>query len=65
MRTFTIEDAIKIQTEQLGVWKWKLNAVVYEALVNWATSTNDDCKIPDQIRRGSALVIFIENFKMY
>jgi hypothetical protein len=60
----TIEGAIKIQDEQLAVWKPKLIPKLYEDLVKWAKETNDTVTDPYKIRRGTDLQFFIINYKV-
>jgi uncharacterized iron-regulated protein len=60
--TFTIQQAIEIQTEQLLRWKKVLKDEVYQELEKWAKEGNDKILIPTSIRRGSDLTNFIENY---
>ncbi len=60
--TFTVEDAIKIQSEQLAQWKKLLQPKVYKDLEKWATEHNDKAESGNQIIRGTDMDNFIGNY---
>lgn len=55
---------IGIQYKQLCDWKTVLLPHVFEALVNWSTSTNCSVKKADSIRRGNDLSTFVSNYAL-
>jgi len=59
---FTVEKGIEIQTEQLNGWKTVLQPKVYEALVKFATSTNNTAKSGYDVCRGTELSNYIGNY---
>ena len=59
----SIEEGIKIQTEQLERWGLVLHEQVHKDLVQWATSRNNDVTDGFGICRGDDLTIFIKNYK--
>ena len=59
---FSVEDGIKIQSEQLAEWKKLLQPKVYKDLEKWATEHNDKAESGNQIIRGSDMSNFIGNY---
>jgi len=59
--TFTKEDAIKIQAQQIAKWRTVLQPAVADALEAYATSTNDSVRNPYDIRRGTTLDGWVAN----
>jgi hypothetical protein len=59
---FTVEDGIKIQSEQLAQWKKLLLPKVYKDLEKWATEHNDKAKSGNDIIRGTDMDNFIGNY---
>lgn len=62
MNTFTMLEAIEIQSEQLSKWANVLKPEVYEAMVNWALLMNKHVKTPEQVRKGTDLDRFVANY---
>ena len=62
-KKLSIEEGIKIQTEQLERWGLVLHEQVHKDLVQWATSRNNDVTDGFGICRGDDLTIFIKNYK--
>ncbi len=60
--TLSVEKGIEIQTEQLNRWETVLQPKVYEALVKYATETNNTAKSGYDICRGSDLSCYVENY---
>lgn len=60
--TFSVEDGIKIQSEQLAQWKKLLQPKVYKDLEKWATEHNDKAESGNQIVRGTDMDNFIGNY---
>jgi hypothetical protein len=60
--TFSVEDGIKIQSEQLAEWKKLLLPKVYKDLEKWATEHNDKAESGNQIIRGTDMSNFIGNY---
>jgi hypothetical protein len=60
--TFTVEDGIKIQSEQLAEWKKLLLPKVYKDLEKWATEHNDKAESGNNIIRGTDMSNFIGNY---
>jgi hypothetical protein len=61
---FTVEDGIKVQTEQLEGWKKILRPAVYNELRKWATKYNDKAHNGYDIARGITLDNFIGNYML-
>ncbi len=59
---FSVEDGIKVQSEQLAQWKKLLQPKVYKDLEKWATEHNDKAESGDQIIRGTDMDNFIGNY---
>lgn len=59
--TFTLEDALQIQKEQLEAWQQVLKPSVHKSLVAWCNTMNKGIKFPDQIKRGIDLNSFVSN----
>jgi hypothetical protein len=62
--TFTIEQGLQVQRRHLYDWKTVLKDNVYEKLVEWATSTNGEAKTGYDIRRGSSLSGWVQNYSI-
>ena len=60
--TFSVEDGIKVQSEQLAQWKKLLQPKVYKDLEKWATEHNDKAESGNQIIRGTDMDNFIGNY---
>lgn len=60
--TFSVEDGIKVQSEQLAQWKKLLQPKVYKDLEKWATEHNDKAESGNQIVRGTDMDNFIGNY---
>jgi len=67
MSTFklSVEEGIKIQTEQLAEWKQLLLPHVYEYLEKRAVKDNHLAKDGFSIRRGSDLSCDVSNYLYY
>jgi hypothetical protein len=64
MDTFTVEQAIEVQTRQLNEWKTVLKPEIHSVLVEYAQSGNEYAKVSNNtndIIRGSRLSCFIGN----
>jgi hypothetical protein len=61
-KTFTIDDAIIIQQDQLREWKKVLTPEAYGDLRRHAEQNNKTAKNPNQITRGSDLSVFVNNY---
>jgi hypothetical protein len=61
-KTFTIDDAIRIQRDQLFAWRKVLTPEAYGDLVIYAEQNNRTAKDPKQITRGSDLSVFVNNY---
>jgi len=61
-KEFTIDDAIRIQREQLFAWRKVLTPEAYGDLVIHAEQNNRTAKDPKQITRGSDLSVFVNNY---
>ena len=62
METFTLQDAIKIQTDQLQVWKVVLKPKGYGELKAWATEHNHKLTNGIKVIRGTRMQDFILNY---
>lgn len=60
--SLTPERAIKIQAQQLAVWKKLLQPKIYKALEAWATEYNSEAIDGQQIIRGTDMDNFIANY---
>lgn len=60
----SVEDGIRIQSEQLQDWKSILKDEVYEALHEYALRDNDKAETGYDICRGSSLSCYVENYKL-
>jgi len=60
--TFTIDDAIRNQRDQLFAWRKVLTPEAYGDLVIYAEQNNRTAKQPKDIIRGTNLSVFIENY---
>jgi hypothetical protein len=60
---FTMEDALKIQNEQLAEWKGKLIPECYDALFDFATKHNFMTHNPYDLIRGKDLDGFVGRWK--
>jgi hypothetical protein len=60
--TFSVEDGIKVQSEQLAQWKKLLLPKVYKDLEKWATEHNDKAESGNNIIRGTDMDNFIGNY---
>ncbi len=56
---FSVEDGIKVQSEQLAQWKKLLLPKVYKDLEKWATEHNDKAESGNNIIRGTDMDNFI------
>jgi len=61
-KTFTIDDAIRIQRDQLLAWGKVLTPEAYGDLIIHAEQNNRTTKRPEDITRGSDLSVFINNY---
>ena len=61
-KELTIENAIRIQREQLLAWRKVLTPEAYGDLVIYAEQNNRTAKDLRDIIRGSYLSVFIENY---
>jgi hypothetical protein len=61
-KEFTIDDAIRIQRDQLFAWRKVLTPEAYGDLVIHAEQNNRTAKDPKQITRGSDLSVFVNNY---
>jgi hypothetical protein len=57
---FTVQDGIRVQTEQLAQWAKVLKPEIHESLVIHATAKNHEAEDGYGIVRGSRLPILIE-----
>lgn len=67
MESFSAQDGIKVQTEQLAKWSVVLKPKVHKALVKWATKHNENPKVKSgmDIVRGTDLDTFVMNYPNY
>ena len=63
--TFTIEQGLQIQRQHLSEWKQVLKEEVYNELVKYCMDTNLEARTGYDIKRGSELSSWIENYKRY
>jgi hypothetical protein len=61
-KEFTIDDAIRIQRDQLLAWRKVLTPEAYGDLVIHAEQNNRTTKDPNKITRGSDLSVFVNNY---
>lgn len=61
-KEFTIDDAIRIQRDQLLDWCKVLTPEAYGDLVIYAEQNNRTAKRPEDIIRGSDLSVFVNNY---
>lgn len=61
-KEFTIDDAIRIQRDQLLDWRKVLTPEAYGDLVIYAEQNNRTAKRPNEITRGSYLSVFVANY---
>lgn len=61
-KTFTIDDAIIIQRDQLFAWRKVLTPEAYGDLVIYAEQNNRTAKRTEDIIRGSDLSVFVNNY---
>ena len=61
-KEFTIDDAIRIQRDQLFAWRKVLTPEAYGDLVIYAEQNNRTAKRPNEITRGSDLSVFVANY---
>jgi len=64
-KEFTVEDAIKVQDEQLLDWAKVLTPTAYARLLNWARWSNRNAKTYRDIVRGVDMDNFIHNNLIY
>ncbi len=61
-KEFTVNDAIRIQQEQLQDWRKVLTTETYGDLVVYAKQNNRTAKRPNDIIRGNSLDVFVTNY---
>ena len=61
---FTMEDAIRIQSEQLVEWAKVLKPEAYIMLLQHAIKSNSKCKNPYEVFRGVDIENYIHNHIM-
>jgi hypothetical protein len=61
---FSIQDGIRVQSEQLRLWKAILQPGVYSALEEYALRTNHEAKSGYDIKRGTTLDSYINNYML-
>jgi hypothetical protein len=60
----SVAKGIQIQQQHLSEWKTVLKEEVYNKLVEWATSTNGEANTGYDIRRGSNLSGWVQNYSI-
>jgi len=60
---FTLENAIKIQKEELKIWSLKLGAECYCALEDYIIEKNMETLDPSSVIMNDAMLDFIVNYK--
>jgi hypothetical protein len=60
----TIEKGIQIQQQHLSEWKRVLKEDVYEKLALWTMETNLEANTGYEIRRGSDLSDWVQNYSI-
>jgi hypothetical protein len=60
----TIEKGIQIQQQHLSEWKRVLKEDVYEKLALWTMETNLEANTGYDIRRGSDLSAWVQNYSI-
>ena len=60
----SVEKGIQIQQRHLAEWKVVLKEEVHNKLVKWATSTNGEANTGYDIRRGSTLSGWVQNYSI-
>ena len=61
--TFTREDGIKIQAEDLRRWRVVLKASMYRRLKTWATAGNARASWGDEVKRGDDLTQAVRSLR--
>jgi hypothetical protein len=61
--TFTMEQGLQVQREHLNEWKQVLKEEVYDELVKYCMVTNLEARTGYDLKRGSELSTWIENYK--
>lgn len=64
VKEFTVNDGIKVQTEQLFRWKSVLIPEVYDSLEEYAKRNNHKAKTGYDICRGSELDCYVANYTL-
>lgn len=63
--TFTIRQGLQVQREHLNEWKQVLKEEVFNELVKYCMDTNLEARTGYDIKRGSSLSSWIENYKRH
>ena len=63
--TFTIRQGLQVQREHLNEWKQVLKEHVYNELVKYCMDTNLEARTGYDIKRGSSLSTWVENYSRY
>ena len=64
-KEFTVEDGIRVQTNDLERWEKVLKPEVFEDLKKWVTKKNHLATNGYGICRGTYLANFVENYGTY
>ncbi len=62
MENFTIQEAIKIQQDQLLYWKKVLLPHVYNDMVGYCNSWNESATKTNHVKRGTELDQWLHNY---